>query len=561
MPVPHVITQNCCNDASCVPVCPVDCIHPKPDDPDYTAAEMLYIDPDVCIDCGACLEVCPVDAISRDFELSSDMAVFQKINADYFAVTGRKANMDPATWLLAPKTHNPGPGTPTLKVAIVGAGPAGLYTAEALIEQTDVPVRVDVFERLCTPGGLVRFGVAPDHQKTKRVQESFAKTMARDEVRMFFDVEVGRDLTHEDLQRRYDAVVYAVGASEGRRLGIRGEGLRNSLSASEFVAWYNGHPDFADQEVDLSGERAVVLGNGNVALDVARILTADVDYLARTDIADHALARLRRSHIKEVVIVGRRGPEDAAFSAAELHGLTLLEGVDVTVESPIPSSVVTHPESVSHGFSRSTRLAMLRELRSVAPSADRRIVFKFFASPQEILGTNQVEGIRLVRNELLVEGESSVVVATNDAETLACGLVLRAVGYRGTRVPHVPFDDARGIVPNERGRVLGTVQGAPVPGVYTTGWIKRGPSGVIGTNKRCAEETVARILEDFRENHLGTDGELTGVEDLVPKAFGWPGAQAIERHESDAGRTLGRPRVKLVKRHELLAIGRAAVRT
>ncbi|MDT3446563.1 MULTISPECIES: FAD-dependent oxidoreductase [unclassified Pseudofrankia] len=565
--MPHVIIQNCCNDAACVPVCPVDCIHPTPNDPDYATTEMLYIDPDVCIDCGACLEVCPVDAISRDSDLSPATARYQEINKVYFAATGARSNMDPTPWLVpgaaavstegAADAEDPA----TLRVAVVGTGPAGLYTAEALLAQGDVPVRVDMFEKLCTPGGLVRFGVAPDHQKTKGVQRTFARTMQRDGLRAFFNVAVGQDISHEELMRRYHAVVYAVGVNTGKRLGVPGEDLANSHAASDFVAWFNGHPDHADRTFDLSSERAVVLGNGNVAVDVARILTADVDDLAQTDIADHALAALRESNIREVVVVGRRGPGDAAFSSPELLGLAQRPDVDVVVDGThlgSPSEDVAPSDNAA--FSRALKIEILRELSTRQPTAARRVVFKFFASPVDLLGEDQVEGIRLVENKLAAEGAAMTVQPTERLETLECGLVLRAVGYRGTSTPGVPFDEARGIIPNDHGRALESVEGTHMTGVYTTGWIKRGPTGVIGTNKKCAQDTVSSILEDFLRGRLSTPTvALDGLEELLPESIGLNGAQAIEAFELDAGRQQGRPRVKLVRPEELIAIGRSAL--
>ena len=551
--MPHVITQNCCNDAACVPVCPVECIRPTPDDPNYGTTEMLYIDPDVCIDCGVCVDVCPVGAIVADTDLTPEMARFEQINADYFAATGSAADIDAPEG--APSRTASHTGDEPLRVAVIGAGAAGHYTAEALLSRTDVDVRVDMFERLCTPGGLVRFGVAPDHQKTKQVQESFARTMGRDWLRVFFDVEVGRDITHAELLRRYHAVVYAVGAVDGRQLGIPGEDLANSASASEFVAWFNGHPDFADRTFDLSHETVVVIGNGNVALDVARVLTSDPEDLANTDIADHALDALRNSKVREVVICARRGPADAAFTSPELLGLSSGTGIDVVVDpEQLDALALDDLPSAHHQFGRDLKLSILRELASAPAHSERRVSLRFFTSPQEIVGDTRVEGIRLLHRNI-GRGASG-----EHTETLLCGMVLRAVGYRGTAIPGVPFDDARGVIPNDAGRVLDPADGTPVAGTYTTGWIKRGPSGVIGTNKRCANETVDSILDDFAHGRLRTPPDtLDGLDELLPVTFGFTGAQAIDEHELAAGRRSGRPRVKVVDHGELRAIGRSAV--
>src|SRR3546814_689419 len=325
----HVITRACCNDAACVPVCPVNCIHPTPDEPDYGTAEMLYIDPQGCIDCGACVEACPVSAITADYDLAPEYARYEEINARYFASEERQDyeqvqnTRTSRSWADAPEG--------TLKVAIVGSGPAACYAAEELLTQRGLPAEVDMFEKLPTPWGLVRFGVAPDHQDTKSASGSFARTMKRKGFRLFLNAEVGVDITLAELKERYHAVIYAVGAMGDRALGVPGETLPGSHSATEFVAWYNGHPDFAARTFDLAHERAVIVGNGNVALDVARILVSDPEALAKTDIADHALAQLRSSKVREVVVLGRRGPLEAAFTTKELIGLSQTPGADLLV--------------------------------------------------------------------------------------------------------------------------------------------------------------------------------------------------------------------------------------
>ncbi len=303
----YVITQACCNDASCVDVCPVNCIHPTPDEPEFATTEMLYIDPQTCIDCGACVDECPVDAIFGENELSEAHSMYPEINAAYF----EKHPIGP-DWpeLGSPRKLSAELGT--LRVAIVGSGPSACYAA---IELTSRPrVEVDMFDRLPTPYGLVRAGVAPDHPGTKGVSDVFRSALGKRSVQCHFNVEVGRHVSHEELLEHHHAVIYAVGAASDRRLGVPGEDLPGSHAATEFVAWYNGHPDYADHEFDLSGERAVIVGNGNVALDVARVLVTDPDELAKTDMAEHAVEALRHSNIREVVIVGRRGPAQAAYT-------------------------------------------------------------------------------------------------------------------------------------------------------------------------------------------------------------------------------------------------------
>jgi ferredoxin/flavodoxin---NADP+ reductase len=321
-----VITQRCCNDASCVSVCPVDCIRPSPEDPEFSAAEMLHIDPNTCVDCGACVPVCPTSAIRYEVDLPDELSRYKDINAAYFRRYPLHA--DPAR--LDYRDLRPPEELGTLRVAIVGAGAAACYAAEELLARGDV--EVEILERLATPYGLIRGGVAPDHLETKEVGQTFGPRFVTDAVNLYFNVDVGDHITHEELLRHHHAVIYAVGAFEERRLDIPGEDLPGSHPASEFVAWYNGHPDYADMEFDLSGQRAVVVGNGNVALDVARVLLVGTDELHTTDIADHALEALRRSNIREVVVLGRRGPLQAAYSSSELLAFQYLAGVDVVLD-------------------------------------------------------------------------------------------------------------------------------------------------------------------------------------------------------------------------------------
>jgi ferredoxin--NADP+ reductase len=552
--VTHVITRACCNDASCVPVCPVNCIHPTPDEPDYGTAEMLYIDPESCVDCSACVDVCPVGAISADYDLESDQARYEEINAHWFAGRGRRDYEE--TQYVAPVRSWPDGGA--LRVAIVGSGPAAFFAAEELLSQRGVDVAVDMFERLPTPGGLVRFGVAPDHQDTKKAARNFALTMKRKGFRLFLNTEIGKDVSMDELRRRYDAVLVAVGALSDRQLGIPGEDLPGSHSATEFVAWYNGHPDFAHRTFDLSHERAVIVGNGNVALDVARVLASDPDRLAGTDIADQALAQLRESKVREIVVVGRRGAAQAAFTTKELLSLTQTAGIDVVVRAE--EIVVDEASSQGlpdEGSVERYKADLLAEVQGNPLTGGRRVTLRFLASPTEVVGDGWVEAIRLQHNRL-VAGEGGVVSAepTGDVEELACGLVFRSVGYRGTPVPGLPFDERAGTIPNVAGRVTDPESGAPLVGLYVSGWIKRGPSGVIGTNKWCAKESVGHLLDDFREGRLVAAGEAGDIAGLLPEHVGLDGWQLIDAHETSAGREQRRPRVKLVDVDSMLAVAR-----
>jgi ferredoxin--NADP+ reductase len=438
---------------------------------------------------------------------------------------------------------------PPLRIAVVGSGPAGFFAAGQLLAAPDTRVTVDMFDRLATPWGLVRSGVAPDHQKIKSVTRVFEETATRPGFRFHGNVEVGIDVTAERLAAAYDAVIYAVGAAQDRPLGVPGENLAGSHAATAFVGWYNGHPDFADRNFDLSHPRAIVIGNGNVALDVARLLAIDPGRLASTDIADHALAVLRRSAIEEIVILGRRGPAQAAFTNAELSELAACPEVDLVIR---PSGIaLDHQagESDAAGVQARTNVDLVRELASRRPSgAHRRIVLHFLASPQAILGAGHVHGVRVDRTQLVMTA-SGVPLAqpTGRTEVLEAGLVLRSIGYRGTPIPGIPFDRERGTIANDGGRVRG------LPGAYTAGWIKRGPSGVIGTNKRCARETVTALLEDHAAGRLprpdmDSHDLLASLRDVVD----YEGWLAIDRHERGLGRRQGRPRVKLVRREELL---------
>ncbi|WP_068269943.1 FAD-dependent oxidoreductase [Aldersonia kunmingensis] len=546
----YVITQNCCKDASCVPVCPVDCIRPSAGAGEFTGTEMLYIDPATCIDCGACQEECPVGAIYADTDLPPELERFQEINAAYFEANPLETELVPM-----PKNHA-AVEAGSLRVAIIGAGPAACYTAEELVKVTGV--EVDLFERLPTPYGLIRAGVAPDHLHTKAITDLFAKTFTNKRMAAHFNVEVGKHVTHEELLAHHHAVVYAVGANNSRDLGIPGETLPGNFGASDFVGWYNGHPDRAEDDFDLTGERVVIVGNGNVALDVARVLLMSPERLHKTDIAEHALNALGESAVREVVIVARRGPRDAAFSAAEFMALGHLEGIDVVIES---DDLDADP---ADDVETAWKLEIAREYAERPQSPDnKRIVFRFMAAPVEVVGDDKVTGLRVVRNSFDANGKLVAGDPATDAEVIETSLVLRSIGYRGREIADVPYDAAAGVVPNDGGRVLGD-DGEPIPGVYVSGWIKRGPRGVIGTNRTCAEQTVARLWEDFDSGKLSRgvqDRESleTFLHERGIDKVEWQGWKAIDAAERSRGSDTKRPRVKFVSIDEMLLTAKGTV--
>ena len=445
-----------------------------------------------------------------------------------------------------------------LKVAVVGSGPAGFYAADALLKSEEPRVEVDVIDRLPTPWGLVRLGVAPDHENIKAVSRAFEKTAARPGFRFFGNVEVGSTITHDELLRSHDAVVYTVGAQTDRRLGIPGEDLPGSWAATEFVAWYNGHPDFQDCKFDLSHERAVVIGNGNVAIDCARMLALTAEELGPTDTTPEAVEAICGAGVEEIVMLGRRGPVQAAFTPPELKELGELGGADVIVD---PGELVldaASAQALDLDRERARRNYELLEQFAGRPpeGKPRRIVLRFLVSPVAILGDDRVEGVEVVRNELVEEDGRIVARPTGETEVLAAGLVLRSVGYQGVALSGVPFDERSATIPNHGGRVDGAER------TYVAGWIKRGPSGVIGTNKKDATETVELLLEDARAGRLVRAGDGRPLADLLAakgaRFVDQAGWQAIDAAERAAGEPLGRPRVKLTAWDELLRAGGAS---
>jgi ferredoxin--NADP+ reductase len=442
------------------------------------------------------------------------------------------------------------PEADRLKVAVVGSGPAGFYAADALLRST-WPIAVDVFERLPVPFGLVRYGVAPDHQTIKRVQAAFERTAQLPGCRFFGNVEVGRDLSVDELLRGYHAVLFATGAAFDRRLEIPGEDLEGSYAATSFVGWYNGHPDFVDSKFRLDAERAVVVGMGNVALDVARILLHDRDELAKTDISDRALAALRESPVREVVLLGRRGPAQAAFDQGELEAIADLPGVGIAMDGDV--SFAEEADLPAPARKNLAYLARLK-LQGVA-SAQRLLRLRFLASPVELLGAaGRVQALRVEDNRLVGAGPHIRAEATGNIWELPTGLVIRSVGYRGAAIPGLPFEPKRNVIPSSAGRVT-DLQGAPQAGLYVSGWIKRGPSGLIGTNKADSKETVDLLLRDLsslrgRTPTLDVDGLLAarGV-----KVVTFADYQRIDAFEKARGAARGKVRDKLERIPDMLA--------
>jgi ferredoxin--NADP+ reductase len=445
-------------------------------------------------------------------------------------------------------------------VAIVGSGPSGYFAAASLLKVADssdaIDVRVDMLEMLPTPWGLVRSGVAPDHPKIKSISKTFEKTALDQRFRFFGNLAVGEHVQAAELAEHYDAVIYAIGAQSDRPLDIPGEELPGSVAAVDFVGWYNAHPHFQEMTPDLSSGRAVVVGNGNVAIDVARILVTDPDVLAETDIADHALESLHARGVSEVVIIGRRGPLQTTFTTLELRELGELEGVDVIVD-PAQLEGISDDDAAAVGKITKQNLKVLRDYSERAPRpGNRRIVFRFLTSPIEIRGDGRVEEIVLGRNELVTDDNGRVVARDTGArETLPAQLVVRAVGYRGRPTPGLPFDDMTGTIPHTDGRVVGS------DNAYVVGWIKRGPSGVIGSNKKDSQDTVDTLIDDLAKAGLADVGANYAdklVEWLVsrqPRLVTDDHWQLIDEHERSVGEPHGRPRVKLTSVADLLRIG------
>lgn len=459
------------------------------------------------------------------------------------------------------------PGTPDqpLRVAIIGSGPAAFYAAEHLLKVPERAVRVDMLDRLPTPYGLVRGGVAPDHQKIKSVIAIYEKIAANPAFRFFGNVEFGKHVRRTDLERHVHAILYACGAQTDKRLGIPGEDLQGSRSATEFVAWYNGHPDFRDRHFDLSVERVAVIGVGNVAVDVARILCLTPEELRETDMADYAIDALSASRVKEVSILGRRGPVQAAFTTVEVKELGELPGADVVVRpEEVEIDSVSAEELAAARAATKAKVEIVQEFSRRTPAGkSRRLHIRFMLSPLELLdgGAGRVTALRLARNRL-VKNAAGVIVTepTGETEEMAAGLVFRSVGYRGVALPDVPFDERAGLIPNAKGRVLDPATRAPLAGHYATGWIKRGPTGVIGNNKADSVETVNGLLEDAAANALPSPAQPdpASFEALVrerqPAFVSFADWKRLDRLEVERGQPHGRPRVKFTSVEEMLAV-------
>jgi ferredoxin--NADP+ reductase len=466
-----------------------------------------------------------------------------------------------------------------IRIAVIGSGPAGFYAAGHLLKGGGESIEVDMLERLPTPWGLVRSGVAPDHPKIKSVTRVYEKTAAHPRFRYFGNVTFGEHVSHEDLLEHYHAIVYATGSPLDRPLGIPGEDLPGSHAATEFVGWYNGHPDHTGLEVDLeSSERAVVIGNGNVAIDVARMLVLTPEELAPTDTADHALEVLARSGVQEVLVVGRRGPAQAAFTNPELLELGELTDADVLVDAEeLERALAVHDEAAEQDITARRNVEILREYAQRTPTPGRkRVVLRFLLSPGALVAGEDgaLAAVELVRNELVADENGALRArATDERETIPAGLVFRAIGYRGIPLPGVPFDERRGVIPNEGGRIVHADTGERQAGEYVVGWIKRGPSGVIGTNKKDAQETVDAILADLGTgadagagaSSNGSSGALhpsrpdaEALERLLrerqPNVVTYEGWSEIDRHERALGEQSGRPRVKLTSIDEMLRV-------
>jgi ferredoxin--NADP+ reductase len=452
--------------------------------------------------------------------------------------------------------------TPTpLRIAIVGTGPSGFYAAEHLLKQHP-GVEIDLFDRLPTPFGLVRGGVAPDHQKIKSVTRIYERIAANPAVRFFGNVELGRDLSREDLLGHYHAVIYAVGAPTDRNLGIPGEELAGSHAATDFVGWYNGHPDYRDRSFDLSAPSVAVIGMGNVAVDVVRILARTPEELHRTDIAEHALEALRHSGVRDIYMIGRRGPVQGAFTNPELKELGEMTGADINVRAADLELDPGSTAALASGEDKTPEknLATLRQFAARAPAGKPRTIhLRFLLSPVALTGNGRVEQIVLGHNRL-VQGSSGDLKAepTGTQETLPAGLVFRSVGYKGVALPGVAFDPKRGIIPNSEGRVL-TGSGAPSPGEYVVGWIKRGPTGVIGTNKPDAVESADALLADQAAGRLPSprvsdrDAIARLLAERGVRVVAWRDWQRLDALECARGAATGRPRLKFTRIEEMLA--------
>jgi len=445
-----------------------------------------------------------------------------------------------------------------LRVAVVGSGPSGFYAAESLL-QSDKKVTVDMFERLPAPYGLVRYGVAPDHPKIKNVIKIYEKIAEKPNFSFLGNVTVGRDIGVQELRNFYDVILLTYGAASDRKLGIPGEDLPGSYTATEFVAWYNGHPDYRDRKFDLSGKVAVVIGQGNVAADVCRILCKTPDELKNTDIAQHALEALQQSKIGEVHMVGRRGPAQAAFTPIEIREFGELADCDPVVD---PLDLELNPASRTEletvkELTRKKNIEILQKFAALGASSKRKKIFiRFLRSPVEIKGNGRVEKVVFEKNELTGEPGKQQARATGQKEEWPCGIFFRSVGYHGVPTPGVPFDERAGVILNQEGRV--TESGRVIPGIYAAGWIKRGPTGVIGTNKADSDETVRHIFEDISQLPAAPQRDtrllLESLKKKGVRVVSFPGWKKIDAQEISRGQPAGKPREKFTSVAEMLSV-------
>lgn len=452
-----------------------------------------------------------------------------------------------------------------LRVAIIGSGPAGFYTVSNFLKYKDLHVEIDMFDRLPTPFGLVRGGVAPDHQKYKSVTRAYDKSARNPNFRFYGNVEYGTDVDLEHLKTYYHQIIFTTGAQTDRNLGIPGEELKGSHSATDFVAWYNGHPDYVDYEFDLSQENVAIVGLGNVAVDVARILCKSYDELKETDIADYALEALRRGKVKNVYMLGRRGPAQAAFTPPEIKEMGELADADVYVPADEAALDEVSREEMEHLDDKDVRknVDIIEDFAGRERSGKNKLLtIRFLVSPTEIVGDEDgcVKAIRLVKNEAYKSEDGTVRPrATDREEEIPVGLVFRSVGYHGVPLKDLPFDERAGVILNEQGRVTNE-DGEALPGLYVAGWIKRGPTGVIGTNKTDAQETVARMVEDVKAgNHLapehpGIEEAKSFVESRQPDVVNYDDWTVIDKVETEKGQQSNRPRVKFTSIKDMLEV-------
>lgn len=541
-----VITQSCCADASCVSVCPVNCIHPTPDEPDFGTTDTLYVDPAACIDCGACADACPVKAIQPADLLRGSETAFIDINAQFY-----ETPRDETVWTAPAFTHSGDTDGEPLRVAIVGSGPAASYTAKHLL--TTTTCEVSIFERLPIPGGLLREGVAPDHGGTKALASQFRWVYAHPRTTTYFNVEVGRDVSLAELKQRFHAVIYGVGARAGNPIGFIGEESTAVVRSGDVVGWYNGRPAEEGREpfaMPLDKERVVIVGNGNVALDIARTLLAPVDSLHLTDMPAAVLDQLRHSKIREVVVMGRRAPRFAAFTRPELLMLPETAGCDVVVEDrPGVREELAELTEARHRVL--AQMPVVPIDLSAAPEPGRRIVLSFHTTVDEV-----VEGMVTLRRTV------DPAAGTGEEETLPIGpaTVVLANGFRVAQQAGLPYDETVGRIPQADGRAIDPTTGDPIGGVYLVGWAKRGAQGGLGTNKHDSENTIHAMLTDAHEGKLNQPTMsrlafwrlLRGRTDVINARR----ALNVLDREEKAGRKNGRPREKFVSTQELMAASR-----